>query len=115
MVARWKNRCICLEKLDKKLIWLAPHARRRVIIQGVLVVNLEPAYIGFSHNSDDQKRSSSAEYTWRDCSVEEIRELLIELGVIAPNQSWSPGECIMRLPMELSVATLKRLRIGVPL
>ncbi len=69
------------------------------MLHGVLIVNLEPSYIGF--------KQSDSPCLWRSCSQDEIKELLIELGLEVENR-WPLQEFIMRLPGEFSLSTLKR-------
>jgi len=82
------------------------------MIEGMLVINLEPPYIGFSESSDAAAGSGSPSYEWRHCSQDDIRDLLIELGVISTTQSWPPRECLLRLTLPVPKKALKRLGLA---
>ena len=81
---------------------------RVLMIDGYLIVNLEPAYIGFSLARDN------GEVSWhgrRYCTVEEIRTLLLELGVIEPDQHWPPQELMLRLSVRISRQVLEKMEL----
>jgi hypothetical protein len=59
------------------------------MIDGTLMINLNPPCAGFS--------SESGKF-WKNCTVDELRALLIELGGLAPEQAWPPGEYVLRMP-----------------
>ncbi len=67
-------------------------------MKGVLIVNLEPSYIGF--------KPTDAPSRLRNCNHDEIRELLIDLGVMQPSSAWPVRELFLRLPGEYSMSTL---------
>ncbi|HEY9683071.1 MAG TPA: hypothetical protein V6C86_15950 [Oculatellaceae cyanobacterium] len=73
--------------------------------EGVLIINLEPAYIRFSPSARSKIQISSP--TPLHCSVEHIREVLIELDAITPEQDL-PRDCFMRIPIKLSAAILRK-------
>jgi hypothetical protein len=79
------------------------------MIQGVLTVNLDPAYVGFLQGPGPLVTAADRIDAWHYCSVDDIRNLLIELGAIMPGESWSPRELILRLPVQLSESALERL------
>jgi hypothetical protein len=81
------------------------------MIEGILLVNLDPPYIGFSQASQDAQPSATRIDVWRDCSVDEIRLLLIDLNAFSPDQSWPPQECVLRLPINWTKAELTRLNL----
>lgn len=70
------------------------------MLHGVLIVNLEPSYIGF--------KQSDSPCLWRSCTQDEIKDLLIELGLVEVESRWPLQEFILRLPGEFSQSTLKR-------
>jgi hypothetical protein len=78
------------------------------MLEGYLIVNFEPAYIGFSAVKNEGYDSSLMR---RYCNVEEIRTLLIELDVISPNQNWPPRELIFRLPVRIPVSLLEKMQL----
>lgn len=74
------------------------------MLKGVLIINLEPSYIGFMHSEGPSQ--------FRDCSYDEIKELLVELGGLNTHNSWPLQEFILRLPGEYSHATLRRFGLA---
>ncbi len=78
------------------------------MLDGYLIVNLEPAYIGFSPIIDSRENSWSGR---RYCTVEEIRTLLLDLGVIEPDQSWPPRELMLRLKVRIPRTVLEKLEL----
>ncbi len=74
------------------------------MLKGVLIINLEPSYIGFKH--------AEGPSNFRDCSYDEIKELLIELGVLETHNSWPLREFILRVPGEYSLSTLRRFGLA---
>lgn len=83
-------------------------ATRMYMLDGYLIVNLEPAYIGFSPIIDSRENSWSGR---RYCTVEEIRTLLLDLGVIEPDQSWPPRELMLRLKVRIPRTVLEKLEL----
>ena len=81
------------------------------MIHGVLVINLDPAYVGFSQYCDYSRGSNPLSYSWQNCSVEDIRCLLLELDMLAPHQSWPPQDCILRLEVSVPRAALARFNL----
>jgi hypothetical protein len=79
------------------------------MIEGILLVNLDPPYIGFSEASQGSQKADSRVDVWRHCSVAEIKELLIDLEAILPDQPWPPRECVLRLQVSWSKEELTRL------
>lgn len=77
------------------------------MIEGILVINLDPPYMGF-FEKDDAKLAGDlpSRMLWRDCSLYELRDLLIDLEAITAPQAWPPRECILRLPVLLPRAKL---------
>lgn len=60
------------------------------MMHGVLIINLEPSYIGF--------RIHDSSSCWRDCTPDEIRSLLVDLEILDTSSHWPLKELIMRLP-----------------
>ena len=79
---------------------------------GFLVINLDPAFIRFSPSGHRTEAQSPCADSWLHCTVDEIRDLLIELGAITPYQAWPPRECIMRFSVELPPAALSRFQVA---
>lgn len=87
------------------------------MIEGTLVINLDPPYMGFLPKSSSQFSHYMDADTWCNCTLEQIKSLLIDLDVITPAQHWPPRECILRLPVVLprerlakhGLATLRNL------
>lgn len=75
------------------------------MIHGLLVVNLDPPYAAFRTGQDD-------EY-WKDCTVEELREFLIEIDALSPDQTWPPREYVLRVHGKFKIATLAKLGLTV--
>ena len=74
------------------------------MIEGILTVNLDPPYCGFHSHETGFSYLRSAE-----CTVEEIRAILIELGAISPSQHWPMQECFVRLTGTFSEVQLAKL------
>lgn len=82
------------------------------MVEGTLVVNLDPPYVSFVERngegttpSPDRKRNTLT----KQCTIQELRNMLIDLGAILPYQQWPPRDCMMRLPGSFSQATLRKL------
>lgn len=69
------------------------------MIDGILVINLDPPYAGFS---------SKYSRCIRHCTVDELCVFLNDLGHLAPGQSWPPREYILRLPGSFSKDALAK-------
>ena len=69
------------------------------MIDGILVINLDPPYAGFS--------SESGQF-WKDCTVDELNALLIEIKGFMPGTSWPPREYVLRLPGHFSKDALAK-------
>lgn len=67
-------------------------------MQGNLVLNLEPAYMGFQ--SDTQVRSL------KYCTSSEIRDLLVDLKLLLPEQALPKEDCIIKLSGNFSLDVL---------
>lgn len=81
------------------------------MIEGILLINLDPPYIAFSQAPQSSQNSDSKIDEWRPCSVDEIRQLLIELDAILPHHPWPPQEIVLRLPITLPKSELARLSL----
>lgn len=57
------------------------------MVEGVLTVNLEPAYVGFSQSSSPLDSATERIDAFQYCSLDDIHDLLIELGAVVPGQS----------------------------
>ncbi len=69
------------------------------MIHGTLVINLDPPYAGFS---SDQGQLC------KNFTVEELRALISELGILAPGQVWAPRDYMVRLPGKFSSDALAK-------
>lgn len=78
------------------------------MLEGHLIVNFEPAYIGFAPVKNAVNVYSLRR---RYCSIEEIRTLLLDLDVITPAQNWPPRELILRLPVSISSSVLEKMQL----
>jgi hypothetical protein len=74
------------------------------MIEGILTVNLDPPYCSFHSHETGFSYLRSAE-----CTVEEIRVILIELGAISSSQHWPMQECFVRLTGTFSEVQLTNL------
>lgn len=83
------------------------------MVQGLLVINLDPPFIGFSTTPDNPRQATIRE-SWHDCSLQEIRDVLIDLDAISPNLPWPPRDYILRLPVDLSKSSLQKLNLINP-
>lgn len=69
------------------------------MINGILVINLDPPYAGFS-GEDGHSR--------KNCTVDELTALLADLGGLVPGQSWPPREFVLRVSGRFSRDALHR-------
>ena len=74
------------------------------MIEGILTVNLDPPYCSFHSHTTGFHYLRSAE-----CTVDEIRAILLELGAISSGQNWPMKECFVRLTGKFSEAQLAEL------
>ena len=74
------------------------------MIEGILTVNLDPPYCSFHSHTTGFHYIRSAE-----CTVDEIRAILLELGAISSSQHWPMKECFVRLTGRFSEAQLGEL------
>jgi hypothetical protein len=72
------------------------------MMQGTLVINLDPPFIGFFPKSHPRLSQQPDLDTWSYCTHEQIKQLLIDIDAIPSCQHWPPRECILRLPVTLS-------------
>lgn len=84
------------------------------MIEGTLVINLDPPYIGFFPNRQSQPMLCPEADSWSYCTQQQIKELLIDLDVIQANQHWPPRECILRLPIALPKVKLAKHGLTKP-
>lgn len=84
------------------------------MVDGILVVNLDPPYVGFVQNEKpgDNRRKFG---TMKDCTLSELRATLIELGAITSQQQWPPKDCAIRVPGTFSDAALIKAGLGASL
>jgi hypothetical protein len=59
------------------------------MIEGKLVVNLNPPYMGFTSEKHGEQ--------WKNCTVNEVRSLLVELEAIIPQVQWPPRDYTVRI------------------
>lgn len=78
------------------------------MLKGLLVVNLDPPYIGFLPEARAEASSSSQSDVWCYCTHEQIRDLLLDLHVMSVHDRWPLRECILRLPITWSRANLAK-------
>ncbi|MBX9689490.1 MAG: hypothetical protein K2X27_22460 [Candidatus Obscuribacterales bacterium] len=79
------------------------------MVEGILLVNLDPPYVSFVEKAaglSDGKRMRGA---LRNCTVSEMRQMLLDLGAITPQQHWPLKDCTISLPVSYSSATLHKL------
>lgn len=86
------------------------------MVEGILVVNLDPPYVSFVEQQDktgtDQRKRKPAAV--RHCTIQELRLMLLELGAIVPYQQWPPREYTIHMPGTYSQATLDKLGFEQP-
>ncbi len=80
------------------------------MIEGTLIVNFDPPFIGFSSPKATKAEIEGSQLR-RYCSLEEIRLLLIDLDCISEYQAWPPRELILRLPVNLPKKVLEKLNL----
>lgn len=68
------------------------------MVEGILVVNLDPPYVGFVQNEKKPGDGRKMRGAVKNCSLIELRQTLIELGAISANQQWPPRDCAIRVP-----------------
>lgn len=79
------------------------------MIDGILIINLEPTYIGFSR----KPTGVAARHSLRYCSKNEIKQLLMKLEVLPEEEShWEPEECFAVLPCNLSEERLTEMGLN---
>ncbi len=83
-----------------------------LMIHGILSINLDPPYVGFSQDLNGIDQSDGGMEMSHMSSTEEIRNLLLHLNAITPDQIWPLEECIIRIPLTLPIATLKRFGLS---
>lgn len=81
------------------------------MIEGTLIINLDPPYIGFAHQ-DNYINNSQKKHSWRHCSLDEIKDLLVELQVVSSQQHWPLRECVLRLPLRVPKSVMVRLGLA---
>jgi len=105
---------ICLVEFERASLSL-PDKFCRVevlsMVEGILVVNLDPPYVGFVQKQDKQgdKKMRGA---LKNCSLQELRQTLLELGAITPQQQWPPRDCTIRFPGVFSSEALHRVGLN---
>lgn len=75
------------------------------LIEGMLIVNLDPPYIGFTQSKPVELSERPFKMSV-PCSADDIRRLLLNLDVIDQFQNWPPRECVLLLQSSLPVAAL---------
>lgn len=73
------------------------------MVNGILAINLDPPYASFS---------SEHSHCLKNCTVEELRALLIDLQSLKPQQSWPPREYVLRLPGNFARETLVKFGLS---
>ena len=68
-------------------------------MNGLLIITLEPASIAFYHDGDKYGQR-------RNCTVDEIRKLLLDLHGLDPCQNWPLRDCEILLRGKYSQAEL---------
>ncbi|HEY9758753.1 MAG TPA: hypothetical protein V6C97_26535 [Oculatellaceae cyanobacterium] len=71
------------------------------MIAGILIINLDPPYMGFAPCEQAVPGES-----WCHCNHEQIRNLLLDLNIITINDPWPVRECFLRMPITLPKSTL---------
>ena len=81
------------------------------MVEGILVVNLDPPYVSFvkqeTASNPGQKRRNAAAV--KHCTIQELRKMLIDVGAIMPYQQWPPRDYLVRLPGSFSQDTIDKL------
>ncbi|MBX9687683.1 MAG: hypothetical protein K2X27_13330 [Candidatus Obscuribacterales bacterium] len=73
----------------------------------VLIVNLDPPYLGIARSDEGQTGKIES---WHSCSLEDIRNLLLDLNAISLETHWPLNELILRIPIELNESTIRTLQ-----
>lgn len=71
------------------------------MIEGTFILNLDPAFIEFHMDGKERIR--------KQCSIDELRKILIEMDALTQHQNWPPREYILRLRCGFSKETLANL------
>jgi hypothetical protein len=82
------------------------------MIQGLLTINLDPSYISFLQTTEYADEDHSRLESFRHCSLDEIRNLLIALEALTPEQTWPLRECVLRLHLNLPLSALISLGLA---
>jgi hypothetical protein len=77
------------------------------MIRGCLAVDLEPCNVRFTP-SDALSPVEARLYCLEKCSLEDIRALLEDVGVLEFKQPWSPSDCILRMHLDMPKSSLKK-------
>lgn len=75
------------------------------MIDGLLVINLDPPYAAFRTERDVEH--------WKDCTTDELRDFLIAIEALSPDQTWPPREYVLRVFGKFDAKTLAILGICI--
>ncbi len=79
------------------------------MVEGILVVNLDPPYLGFVQKlKKDPGLKKFPQASFKNCTLKEVHDVLLDLGVISTQQHWPPRDCMIRIPTSLPASTLKK-------
>jgi hypothetical protein len=85
------------------------------MVEGILVVNLDPPYLGFVF---PQKQSGCETKRWRgalkNCSEGELKQMLLDLKAISPSCQWPPAASTVQVPGNYPEAVLARIGLESP-
>lgn len=102
------QRCMLFFK-DISRIIVDPRMSTCDMIDGILTINLEPAYIGFSR----RHAGSSSRNSWRYCTRNEIKQVLLRFEVLPNEESnWEPQEYFAVFPCNLSEERLSEMGLN---
>jgi len=83
------------------------------MVEGILVVNLDPPYVGFvSQQGEVAGENKRMRGALKNCTLAELRQTLLELGAISAQQQWPPQDCTIRVPGSYSDDALARVGLA---
>lgn len=84
------------------------------MIEGILLINLEPSYMGFFPKPGNALTCCTDTDSWCYCTQDQIKALLLDLEILLPHQNWPPREYILRLPVTLPRTKLAKHGLAKP-
>ena len=77
-------------------------------MQGMLFASLEPPRIGFVCTGTDESATSGKQEFWRSCTLDELKEFLLEFNAISVEHNWPIRDYVVYLPGRFPRAKLDK-------